>query len=243
MTPRKTPDLTHSLVAGLKDMIAGGALHPGARLPPERELAKKFGVNRASIRQALKALDVMGIVYQRVGDGTYLTQDASTTLSVPLEFLILVDGITFQELLEARMIVEPELASRAAKRATEEDIADLEKAMRDVENAMAMDSTDVAEFDLQFHEVIWRASGNRVCERMFASIHRAMFHGVTITTMLRDDNSPVFSHRKIVEAIRNRDENAARVEMRNHLLNAGHTLHKAVPSEATPESYDVVQVG
>src|SRR5579863_8836120 len=96
----KEKDLTHTLVAGLKEMISRGALQPGSKLPPERELARQFGVNRASIRQALKALDVMGIVYQRVGDGTYLTQDASATLRVPLDFLILVDGITFQELFE-----------------------------------------------------------------------------------------------------------------------------------------------
>ena len=71
-------------------------LHPGSKLPPERELAKQFGVNRASIRQALKALDVMGIVHQRVGDGTYLTNDASTTLRAPLDFLILVTGSPFR---------------------------------------------------------------------------------------------------------------------------------------------------
>ena len=97
MSVRKR-DLTHSLVAGFQEMISRGELQPGQKLPPERELARQFGVNRASIRQALKALDVMGIVFQRVGDGTYLTVDASTTLRAPLDFLILVDGITFQEL-------------------------------------------------------------------------------------------------------------------------------------------------
>ena len=73
-------------------MIAQGDLHPGAKLPPERDLAKRFGVNRASVRQALKALEVMGVVRQRVGDGTYLTEDALSTLSAPLDFLLLVDG-------------------------------------------------------------------------------------------------------------------------------------------------------
>src|SRR5437879_3375299 len=129
MPVRKPKDLTHTLVAGLKDMISSGALQPGSRLPPERELARQFGVNRASIRQALKALDVMGIVNQRVGDGTYLTQDASTTLRAPLDFLILVDGITFQELFEARRIVEPELAARAARRRSEDDLVELGKAV------------------------------------------------------------------------------------------------------------------
>ena len=96
MSVRKTRDLTHSLVAGFKDMISSGELQPG-EASSRAGARRRFVVNRASIRQALKALDVMGIVHQRVGDGTYLTQDASTTLRAPLDFLILVDGITFQD--------------------------------------------------------------------------------------------------------------------------------------------------
>src|SRR5438309_4295271 len=145
MPVRKAKDLTHTLVAGFKDMISDGELHPGSKLPPERELARQFGVNRGSIRQALKALDVMGIVHQRVGDGTYLTHDASTTLGAPLDFLILVDGITFQELFEARRIVEPELAARAARRRSDEDLTELGKAVAAMKENPAMDAEELAE--------------------------------------------------------------------------------------------------
>src|SRR6202167_5581714 len=128
----KQRDLTTTLVAGLRQMIADGSLHPGAKLPPERDLAKRFSVNRASVRQALKALEVMGVVRQRVGDGTYLTQDASSTLSAPLDFLLLVDGITFGELYEARRIFEPELAARAACRHTSDELLQLEDSVTDM---------------------------------------------------------------------------------------------------------------
>src|SRR5947209_6242188 len=159
----KEKDLTHTLVAGLKEIISSGELQPGSKLPPERELAKRFGVNRASIRQALKALDVMGIVHQRVGDGTYLTHDASTTLRAPLDFLILVDGVSIQELFEARRIVEPELAARAAKRRSEKDLEALGSALEAMKIALENDDVEeLAENDLRFHEVIWEASGNRV---------------------------------------------------------------------------------
>ena len=243
MTPRRATDLTHTLVDGLKDMISGGVLHPGSRLPPERELAKQFGVNRASIRQALKALDVMGVVHQRVGDGTYLTQDASTTLSAPLEFLILVDGITFQELLETRLIVEPELAARAAQRATEQDLADLERAMKDVEGAMADGAADLVKRDLVFYEIIWRASGNRICERIFASIHRSVSQGLALTTMLRDSDMPLNCHRDIFEAIRKRDEDGARRAMREHLQHAERTVRKSLAkSKALPETRTLTEI-
>ncbi|MDE3195935.1 MAG: FadR family transcriptional regulator [Acidobacteriota bacterium] len=213
-------------------MISRGTLLPGSKLPPERELAKQFGVNRASIRQALKALDVMGIVYQRVGDGTYLTSDASTTLRAPLDFLILVDGITFQELFEARRIVEPELAARAAKRRTDEDVEKLEKAVALMKLNPDMDSRELAEHDLHFHEIIWRASGNRVCERMFSSLHRALTRSLNLTSALRDEGAPLSAHDQICQAIKAGDDVRARTLMYEHLTYGESTLLKVTSPAA-----------
>jgi len=221
-------DLTHTLVSGLKEMIATGELQPGSKLPPERELAKQFGVNRASVRQALKALDVMGIVHQRVGDGTYLTQDASTTLGAPLDFLILVDGISFQELFEARRIVEPELAARAAVRRSEEDVEDLEKAVAAMKADPDIDAGKLAELDLEFHEIIWHASGNRVCQRMFSSLHRALSRSLAVTNSLRDEGTPVTAHDHICKAIKDGDGATARTLMFEHLMQGERTILKSV---------------
>jgi GntR family transcriptional repressor for pyruvate dehydrogenase complex len=222
----KEKDLTHTLVAGLKDMISSGALHPGSKLPPERELARQFKVNRGSIRQALKALDVMGIVHQRVGDGTYLTQDASTTLGAPLDFLILVDGITFQELFEARRIVEPELAARAAKRRSPDDLAELGEAVAAMKANPAMDAEQLAQQDLRFHETIWRASGNRVCQRMFSSLHQAMSRSLTVTSSLRDEGTPIIAHEQMFLAIEAGEAERARTLMFEHLMQGESTLLK-----------------
>ncbi|MEP6715021.1 MAG: FadR/GntR family transcriptional regulator [Terriglobia bacterium] len=233
MAGRKAKDLTHTLVAGLKDMISSGELQPGGRLPPERELARLFVVNRASIRQALKALDVMGIVHQRVGDGTYLTLDASTTLRAPLDFLILVDGITFQELFEARRIVEPELAARAALRRSEEDLADLEKTVCAMKENPEMTAEQLAEQDLAFHESIWRISGNRVCQRMFSSLHAALTRSLAVTSSLRDAGTPVGAHEQLYLAIKAGDSARARSLMFEHLVQGESTILKSI-SVATP---------
>lgn len=228
MVVRKPRDLTHTIIAGLRDMITEGKLHPGSKLPPERELARQFGVNRASVRQALKALDVMGIVHQRVGDGTYLTHDASTTLRAPLDFLILVDGITFQELFEARRIVEPELAARAAKRRSEKDLADLAAALEAMKASLEADSTDdLAENDLRFHEVLWRASGNRVCHRMFSSLQRIMSRSLQVTTTLRDGGTPLSAHQALYYAIEAGDPLKARQLMTEHLIQGEGTIQKS----------------
>jgi GntR family transcriptional repressor for pyruvate dehydrogenase complex len=228
MPIRKPKDLTHTLVSGLKDMISSGVLQPGSKLPPERELARRFAVNRASIRQALKALDVMGIVYQRVGDGTYLTLDASTTLGAPLDFLILVDGITFQELFEARRIVEPELAARAAMRRSDDDLADLEKTVAVMKDNPGMDAAKLAEQDLAFHETIWRVSGNRVCQRMFSCLHQAMTRSLAVTSSLRDEGTPMGAHEQMFLAIKDGDAEGARRLMFEHLLQGESTILKSI---------------
>src|SRR5439155_1268682 len=117
-TRRKQPAdtrITAKLIGNIKRRISTGAIVPGAKFPPERELAKEFGVNRASLRQALKVLEIMGVLTQRVGDGTYLSASAESILKEPLDFLILLDDLSHHELMETRMIVEPELAARAAR--------------------------------------------------------------------------------------------------------------------------------
>src|SRR4051794_13277219 len=78
-------DVTRLLIARFRDLLSNGLLMPGARLPSERELAKNFGVARSSLRQALKVLEIMGVITQKVGDGSYLNKDASLVLSVPME--------------------------------------------------------------------------------------------------------------------------------------------------------------
>ena len=120
---RSKDDITYWLVLRFQQLLSDGVLKPGTRLPSERELAGKFGVARSSLRQALKVLEVMGVITQRVGDGSYLNNDASAVLSVPMDFLFLLDDTSVQELVEMRLIVEPALAARAAERATPADIA------------------------------------------------------------------------------------------------------------------------
>jgi len=229
-------DLTTTLVAGLKQMIADGDLHHGAKLPPERDLAKRFSVNRASVRQALKALEVMGVVRQRVGDGTYLTQDASSTLSAPLDFLLLVDGITFSEVYEARRIFEPELAARAARRHTADELLQLEESVTEMKRHFESGSlADVAAGDQRFHRLIWEMAGNRVCLRMFVPLHRIMTDNFAISWSLHDYSNAISSHAGILEAIRAGDPEAARRHMNEH-LNRAESIHLSLAKQtATPQ--------
>jgi GntR family transcriptional repressor for pyruvate dehydrogenase complex len=219
-------DLTAKLIASFKDLISQGTVVPGSKLPPERELAPRFGVSRPSLRQALKVLEIMGVISQRVGDGTYLTGNASQILSEPMEFLILLDGISIHELLEARSIMEPELAARAAERATAEDLRLLAKAIRQHES----DPHDLAtaiEADLSFHQAIFGAAGNRACSRILSFIHRSVWKALAVTSQLAKLQDLLASHQAIYSAIDRRDSEEARRQMAKHLGGTRELLMKA----------------
>lgn len=217
-------DITVRLISSFKDLIANGTFVPGYKLPPERELAKRFGVNRTSLRQALKVLLLMGVLRQRVGDGTYLTTDGEHVLREPIEFMILTREITDEELLDARLIVETELAGRAAERATAQDLAALRRAIKDMKESR----TDEArmEADLAFHEAIFQASGNRVCGLIFRVIHRAILASMKKIVRASDVDRPLKFHEALYTAIFNRDVDEAKRHMRDHLLDTKSQLNE-----------------
>lgn len=217
-TRRKPPAdtrVTAKLIRNIKRLISSGEIVPGAKFPPERELAKEFGVNRASLRQALKVLEIMGVLTQRVGDGTYLSASAESILKEPLDFLILLDDLSHHELMETRMIVEPELAARAAERATTEDLVSLRHAIAAMENCRT--NQERLEADLAFHQCIFRASGNRICHLMFNVIHRSVLTSMSQLSTRVPIDRPLTFHKRIFAAIQQRNPEDARRQMLEHI--------------------------
>lgn len=211
-------DLTATILAALRRMIADGEIQHGSKLPAERDLAKRFGVNRASLRLALKALEVMGVVRPRVGDGTYLTRDASSILNAPLEFLLLIDSITFSELYGAMRIFEPELAARAARRRTASELVLLKESVTGTKRNLKSGSrSGVAAWDRRFHRLIWEMAGNRVCVRMFVPLHRIMTDSFAVSWSINDYSNAISAHFGIFEAICAGDSEAAARHMNEHL--------------------------
>lgn len=217
---REQPDarVTAKLISRIKSLIASGAIAPGSKFPPERELAKEFGVNRASVRQALKVLEIMGVLSQRVGDGTYLSESAESILDEPIDFLVLLDDLSHHELFETRLIVEPELTARAAERATAEDMSDLRNAIFAMERSKT--TRERLDADLAFHEAIFRASGNRICHLLFKGIHRSLLTSMGQLSDRVSLDQPLMFHRRIYTAIRERKTEDARQAMLEHLIDA-----------------------
>jgi GntR family transcriptional repressor for pyruvate dehydrogenase complex len=224
-------DVTGALLELFKRLIAEGVLTPGDRLPPERELAERAGVSRSSLRQALKVLENMGVISQRVGSGTTLNPAAASILAEPLQFLILLDGITFQELMEARLIVEPELAARAAVRATAEDLQALKDAISRMEESVA-DPLQFVPADLEFHQALYRAAGNRVCTMLFTVVHQSVEEMVQLTARMVPPEHTIRFHRRILAAVRRGDADAARLRMRDHLEDVSALLARSADARA-----------
>lgn len=230
-------DLTVKLIARIKNLISSAVLMPGSKLPPERELAAHFCVSRPSLRQALKVLEIIGVISQRVGDGTYLNANVAEILNEPMEFLILMDGISIHELVELRSIMEPELAALAAERATVEDLQVLEQAINQHEKS-GRNLEKSIDADLNFHKGIFQAAGNRACSRLLAFINRSVWQSLSITSQLVEAHRPLAGHKAIYSAIYKRNPEEARKQMTEHMRRA-----KLLLVEASSRPVDLTLAG
>jgi GntR family transcriptional repressor for pyruvate dehydrogenase complex len=212
-------NVTHLLILRFQEMLREGILSQGTRLPPERELAAHFNVARSSLRQALKVLEIMGVITQKVGDGSYLNRDTSAVLSVPMEFLFLLDDTSVEELTELRLLMEPGLARLAAQRASADDIALLRKSIKDLESS-SKDRLKLVSSDLLFHRAIFQASKNRAASSLFQTIHRAMAKMILVTSQLVELEHTLSFHKPIMRAIEQRDGEQAAMLMADHLKDA-----------------------
>jgi len=150
---------TDQAIAKLKELISSGEFSAGARLPTERELTQRFGISRSSLREAVRALALVGVLEPRVGDGTYVTTLEPDMLLTGIGFVSdLANAESLLEIHHVRRILEPEATRLAAQRLTEADFERLRACLRSMETA---DSTAAfIEADTQFHRVILDKCGN-----------------------------------------------------------------------------------
>ena len=144
LTPIDRSGITELVVQRIKELLQQGELKAGSRLPPERELADMLGISRPSLRTALKALSVMGIIRAKPGAGTFIAESLPRIFAAPMEFMTLIHNTEMMELFEARRIIETGLVELAAERATAEhlktmagEIEGMRKTLNDPENFFA----------------------------------------------------------------------------------------------------------
>ncbi len=201
----------------IRRLISSGALKPGDLLPPERELAAKLGVGRSSIRDAVRTLEVMGILEPRQGHGTVVRDLSADALVVPLSLVLTRKRELVTELLDVRRMIEPGLAARAAKNATAEEIAKMGEILERHEAKLRRGEQAIDE-DSDFHYAMALASRNSVVLRVLDVLMDLLRESRSRSLQVPGRPKRSFEgHRRILRAIQRRDAKAAEAAVRQHL--------------------------
>src|SRR5215210_512851 len=211
---------SQEVVLQLRDMIHRGELRHGDRLPPERDLAKKLGVSRPTLRAGIRSLAAVGVLQSRQGAGTFVVKSEGTPSldSSPLRLMASLHGFTPGEMFEARQSLEMAVAGLAAERATGDQMASMSEEIAGM-YASLDDPEQFLVHDMRFHQTVAAASGNRILTSLMNMVATILFD-VRRKTVKRatDLKESAEMHRNIYRAIRERNAEAASLAMRDHLM-------------------------
>ena len=228
--PATRTTLYKEVITQIVEIIKSEEWKQGDRMPGEIELAGKFEVSRNCIREALKALGHAGILESKPGLGTFLAKDALRSINTMEMGQFFRDETSLSDIMEARLIIEPQLVKIAAKRATDEDIARLEAAVKRATQAVKNNTYSV-QIGLEFHMIVAQIAQNRVLLRLFHSIadELRVQRGVLILSHMGKEDllRELKEHAEILARIKRRDGERAAELLTVHLKTAMRILTEA----------------
>lgn len=231
LAPLEHGSVVSEVAERLLAYFTSGDIAPGTRLPAERQLAASLGVGRSAIREALAALEILGIVIVRPGSGTYLRDGISELLPRTLSWGLMLGEPRTRELIELRGALEVQAVQLAAGRVTD---ASLER-MRVALAAMDENLHDLANFveaDASFHREIALSSGNQVLQELLQSIRSLL--RIWVDRALTDESHAVDAleeHREIFAALENGDAVGVAKAMDSHMTTAARRLLAGLDAE------------
>lgn len=239
LKPIKTKKIYEEIVEQIRGLMAEGDLKPGDQLLSERELAERLKVSRASVREALRALEMMGYIEIRSGEGTFVREISLDDFIQPLAMVLTLEKGSFFHVYEVRRVLESACAYLAAQRATGEEVDKMEAALKemeqDIHNNLRGDEADTA-----FHYAVAEATHNPVLFRLMNTISDSV-HNSVHTARRKIFETPgngeklLAQHRSVLEAIRKRDPIQAREKMKEHLEFAEGEMAKELEYERVPK--------
>lgn len=239
LSPVIRPRLYEQVLGRLRAHVVAARLRRGDRLPAERELASRLGVSRTSIRQAIVALEVQGLVEVRHGGGIYLLRDDWEVRS-PVE--VVECPRQSPDVLDARDALETKLAALAARRRTDADLRAIDAALDDMRQAIEAGERGV-DADRRFHEAVTAAAHSTVLAAFIAGLGEWIAE--TRAESLRRPGRPrqaLAQHQAVADAIRRRDCATAAAAMHTHVTSAGDlTPSVPMPAESTEGSVRVAE--
>ncbi|NPV72615.1 MAG: FadR family transcriptional regulator [Pelotomaculum sp.] len=221
LKPVKTKKVYEEIIEQVKNLIADGTLKPGDRLIPEREMADRLQVGRSAVREAYRALEAMGIIDIRQGEGTFIKEVNTDMLAETLALMLATEKNTMREFLELRKILEVGAAGLAALRCTDEEVIKMAGALAQMEEDIK--AGDVGQqADWQFHYAIAEATRNSLLVLLMDSIRD------TMSRLLKEARDELYrtpgtpqrllkEHYEIFEAVKNGHDVKAQKAMYDHL--------------------------
>ena len=231
----KKQNTTGIITQKLIELIRNRSLGPGDKLPPERELSEIMGVSRPSLREALKSLEMMSIITIRQGSGAYVNDLDPESVVEHLDIVFKLDDSLYHDLYKARRVLESAICRMAAENITDRELREIEENIRVSEESVA-DPQVFLEYDLELHDMILKASRNRILPVFIQSINKLnLIMRDKTNSLLEVRQAAVTDHRKILLALKARDGDAASEAMESHLFSVEqgfyHHRDKEIPDE------------
>jgi GntR family transcriptional regulator, transcriptional repressor for pyruvate dehydrogenase complex len=210
----------HGILLELNRIVEEDHLRPGDKLPSERELSERLKVGRSSVREALRALELLGLITTRRGEGTFIQNYRHNKLFDILGYYLLRDRKTGKDLLEMRVLLELDAVELACERATDKHFSDMERSIDRASEKWGQGIVPVEE-DLDFHRTIARAGKNSILHRIWTPL---VEYSKTVqeSSFLKESSLDKLTsdHLGIMEAIRQKNKEVAVRRMREHLENS-----------------------
>jgi len=219
-SPIKSTKVYEQVIDQIKNMIDKGTLKKGDKLPSERNLVQQLEVSRASIREALRALEVIGLIECRQGEGSYIKASFQDNLFEPLSIMFMLEGRNQEEIWELRKVLEVEAAGLAAKRITNVQLKELKEL---TQKFIDCDDEDInTEIDKEFHYKIAECSGNVLIFNILKTVSTLVDHFIVdarkLILMQEGNKEILFSqHNDIYLSIEKHSSTDSRQTMRVHL--------------------------
>lgn len=221
--------LTDEAILKIKAMILSGELKPGDRLPPENQLSEALGLSRSSLREAVKALEIIRVLDVRRGDGTYVTSLTPSLLLDAMSFVVDIhQDASVLELFEVRRILEPAAAALATPRVTAADVQHLRGLLTQVDGTTSVD--DLVAHDIVFHRHICELSGNAYLTRLLDTLSGSTLRA-RVWRGLTEDGSverTLTEHRAIVDALESGDAGLVSAQVTVHVSGVAAWLRRAL---------------
>jgi GntR family transcriptional regulator, transcriptional repressor for pyruvate dehydrogenase complex len=172
--PIRKTSVVHGAITKIKELIDQEYFRFGEKLPSERDLAKLLGISLPSLREALRALSILGIAEMRPGSGTYLRSSMSGWSSDPFSLLFHLSRPIHIDLFEARMGIEGIIAELAAEKRTDADLLAMERALEKMRSHVK-DKREYIKYEIEFHQAIIRAAKNTILEDFMEKMYKVLF--------------------------------------------------------------------